>query len=85
MEDGWTSDWDRLFAKCATDPDYRARLDEALGEEGTRAAADLLRSIGIKGHGGSNLDAEVSVLKAARDPMNGVAEALGPIGPRVAG
>jgi len=30
MAEGWTSDWEKLFAKCVADPDYRARLATAL-------------------------------------------------------
>ncbi len=48
MTEGWSSDWEKLFAKCATDTEYRQRLRDALVENNRERVTDLLASIDVE-------------------------------------
>ena len=68
MADGWTSDWEKLFAKCAVDADYRTQLASALSTNDDTAALALLDNIGVGGTGGART-ARLAALKDARGPL----------------
>ena len=68
MADGWTSDWEILFAKCAVDADYRAQLASALAETGDTAALVLLDNIGVGGTGGARAQ-RVAALRSVKEPL----------------
>jgi hypothetical protein len=76
MEKVSLSDWEKLFAKCATDLDYRTRLTEAL-DESDDSVGRLLAEIGAHGTSSDDLYQRVSALRAARDPMLKVTHAFG--------
>jgi len=72
MAEGWKSDWERLFAKCAADEDYCRRLASALGKNHDDEVRSLLNNIGVAGATEAQTAARVSVLKEARAPMTQV-------------
>ena len=49
MTEGWTSDWEKLFAKCLIDADYRTQLLSALANDEDTTVINLLNSIGAAG------------------------------------
>jgi len=73
MAEGWKSDWEKLFAKCAADEDYCRRLASALGKDHDDEVRSLLDHIGALGATEAQTAARVSALKGARSPMTQVA------------
>jgi hypothetical protein len=73
MTDEWESDWEKLFAKCSFDQDYRRQLGEALGRRDDNRIKELLGGIQVQGRDPDQLDARVSALKKAYGPMADVA------------
>ncbi len=76
MPVGWTSDWEKLFAKCLTDEDYRTQLLSALADNQDAAVIDLLNTIGAAGPDHLRA-ARVSALKDARGPMEALSAQFG--------
>ena len=77
MPDTWTSDWEKLFAKCVADPDFRRRLGEALAERSGSSVEKLLGNIGVlQGKTREETDARVTALLNAYKPLYEVAEAF---------
>jgi hypothetical protein len=78
MPTGWTSDWEKLFAKCLTDKDYRAQLLSALAADQDTEVIALLNDIGAAGPDDPTLRAgRVGALKGARDPMEALSSQFG--------
>jgi len=73
MAEGWKSDWEKLFAKCAADEDYCRRLASALDKNHDGEVRSLLANIGAIGASEAETAARVSVLKGARVPLTQVA------------
>lgn len=73
MTEEWTSDWEKLFAKLSVDPDYRNELGAALGSRDDSQIEKLLRGIQVQGRDQAQLNARISALKAAFEPMVDVA------------
>ena len=69
MAEGWTSDWEKLFAKCATDDDFRARLATALATDDDTGAKALLDNIGVGGATDLVRSARLNALKDLRVPI----------------
>jgi hypothetical protein len=69
MAEGWTSEWEKLFAKCATDVDYRMRLSSALAANDDTEVRSLLQNIGVGGATEAQKSARVNALKAFRAPF----------------
>ena len=76
MPERWTSDWEKLFAKCVADQDYRMQLLNALDHGIDNTAMGLLDNIGVGGSA-EQRSARLSALKAARGPMGAAASAFG--------
>lgn len=69
------SDWDKLFARCATDEDYRQRLNGALAGGTDDDVVSLLREIGAEGSSEAR-DARLAALRSTREPMLRLASAF---------
>lgn len=76
MTDGWTSDWEKLFAKCVADVEYRRQLLAALDEGIDERAYGLLESIGVAGSP-EQRSTRLKALRAVRGPMAAAADAFG--------
>jgi len=82
MADNWKSDWEKLFAKCAADEDYRQQLTAALAGDDDQAVKTLLANIGADGPNAQEQDRRVQALKAAQPSMENVRaefEGAGPV------
>jgi hypothetical protein len=77
MTHGWGSDWEKLFAKCVADADYRRQLLAALDQGIDDTAVGLLDSIGIAGSGAQQRSARLSALKALKGPLAAASNAFG--------
>jgi hypothetical protein len=69
MAEGWTSDWEKLFAKCVADADYRARLATALENNDDTGARALLDNIGVGGTTDTVRSLRLTALKDLRVPI----------------
>ncbi len=69
MPTGWTSDWEKLFAKCVADEDYRVRLATALATNDDAGAKALLDNIGVGGTTDPMRAARLAALKDLRVPI----------------
>ena len=69
MPEGWTSDWEKLFAKCVADEDYRVRLATALATNDDAGARALLDNIGVGGTTDTIRGVRLSSLKQLHQPM----------------
>ena len=76
MTQGWSSDWEKLFAKCVADESFRRELLAALEQGIDNTALGLLDSIGIGGSA-EQRTSRVNALKAARGPLSAAANAFG--------
>jgi hypothetical protein len=76
MTDGWSSDWEKLFAKCVADADYRRRLLAALEQGIDDTAYGLLDSIGVAGST-EQRSRRLSALKALKAPLAAASDAFG--------
>jgi hypothetical protein len=76
MTQGWSSDWEKLFAKCVADEGFRRDLLAALDQGIDNTAIGLLDSIGIGGSADQR-SARVNALKAVREPLGAAAHAFG--------
>lgn len=76
MTHGWSSDWEKLFAKCVADESFRRELLAALDQGIDNTAMSLLDSIGIGGSADQR-SARVNALKAVRGPLGAAADAFG--------
>ena len=74
--DGWSSDWEKLFAKCVADADYRRQLLAALDQGIDDTAYGLLDSIGVAGSA-QQRSARVSALRALKGPLAAASNAFG--------
>jgi len=77
MAEGWSSDWEILFAKCVADQHYRTQLLNALDQGIDNTVLGLLDTIGIGGAATEQRSARLNALKAARGPMGAAARAFG--------
>jgi hypothetical protein len=77
MAQGWKSDWEKLFAKCAADEDYCQRLESALRNNDDALVGSLLDNIGVGGEGANQRSARLNVLKEFRAPMTQVTSTFG--------
>jgi hypothetical protein len=77
MTEGWTSDWEKLFAKCVSDESFRRELLAALEQGIDHTAQGLLDSIGVGGSAPEQRSARVNALKAVRGPLGAAANAFG--------
>ena len=82
MSEGWISDFETLFAKCATDADYRDQLSEALQTEDSQTVGSLLDAIGVAGGSPGERSARIQALMEARTAMVAVSAQFGPNVPR---
>ena len=76
MTQGWSSDWEMLFAKCVADENFRKELLDALEHGIDSTALGLLDSIGIGGSADQRTS-RLSALKAVRGPLASAANAFG--------
>ena len=76
MTQGWSSDWEKLFAKCVADENFRRELLAALDQGIDNSALALLDSIGIGGSADQRTS-RVNALKAVRGPLGAAANAFG--------
>jgi hypothetical protein len=76
MAEGWSSDWEKLFAKCVADQNYRTQLLNALDQGIDNTAMGLLDNIGVGGSA-EQRSARLSALKAVRGPIGAAANAFG--------
>jgi len=72
MADEWTSDFEKLLAKCAVDQDFRARLTTALAANDDSGVSALLTNLGIAGKNIAARNERVSALKSALGPFTAV-------------
>ena len=77
MNDGWTSDWEKLFAKCVTDAHFRQQLLAALDQGIDDTAFGLLESIGVAGSGAQQRSARLATLKELKGPLAAASSAFG--------
>jgi hypothetical protein len=76
MTEGWSSDWEKLFAKCVADADYRRQLLAALDQGIDDTAYRLLDSIGVAGST-EQRSTRLSALRALKGPLAAASDAFG--------
>ena len=76
MTQGWSSDWEKLFAKCVADENFRRELLTSLDQGIDNTTLGLLDSIGIGGSADQRTS-RVNALKAVRGPLGAAANAFG--------
>jgi hypothetical protein len=76
MTQGWSSDWEKLFAKCVADENFRRALLDALEHGVDNTAMGLLDSIEIGGSADQRTS-RLNALKAVRGPLGAAANAFG--------
>jgi hypothetical protein len=72
-----TSDWDRLFAECATSADFRANLAAALEANDEHQVNDLLTQVGASGHDATARQVRLNALRFLRATMFETASEFG--------